>query len=88
MAVVKWEYMVFPVAGETAAGDEANLEEQLDELGGEGWELVAIDPSAESSMYVFKRRVQSSPDEDEEGYEDGDEDYDDDEYDADGTIRI
>ncbi len=87
MANVTWEYRVIPITGETAEGGEETLEPQLDELGSEGWELVAIDSSGSTTLYIFKRRLASG------SYEEGDEDYDedgeyDDEYDEDGTIRI
>jgi hypothetical protein len=86
MSYHTWEYRVLPVASETTGGEADTLEAQLDELGVEGWELVAVDPSVGSSRYVLKRPVLAAPGEEE--YEEGDVDDDDDEYDEDGTIRI
>jgi hypothetical protein len=90
MAEVLWEYRVLPITGEVAEGGAEALEPLLDELGAEGWELVAVDSSAESTYYVFKKRLRAVREEgdyeDDEEY--GDEDYDDDDYDEDGTVRI
>ena len=88
MAQVMWEYRVIPITGEVAEGGAEALEPLLDELGGDGWELVAVDSSSGSTLYVFKRRLAAAVAEEGDEYED-DEDYDeDDEYDEDGTIRI
>lgn len=81
---------MLPITGEVAEGGAEALEPLLDELGAEGWELVAVDSSAESTYYVFKKRLRAVREEgdyeDDEEY--GDEDYDDDDYDEDGTVRI
>ena len=89
-----WEYRVVPATSEMVAGDGEALEQQLDELGSECWELVAVDPSGERALYVFKRPVPVVPEEGDgeegdEAYDDADDDDEDDDlYDADGTIRI
>lgn len=101
MAEVLWEYRVLPITGEVAEGGAEALEPLLDELGAEGWELVAVDSSAEGTFYVFKKRLRAVREEDgsegdqeygDEDYDDYDEDYDDDydddDYDEDGTVRI
>jgi len=92
MANVTWEYRVLPVTSEIAGEGGETLEQRLDELGVEGWELVVVDSSSEATLYVFKRRLAAaSSDEGVEEYGDEEydgEEYDDDEYDEDGTIRI
>ena len=55
---VRWEYTVFSFGFATRAGDIR----KLNELGEDGWELVAIEPSVnpqfEFGAYVFKRKKQ------------------------------
>lgn len=45
----RWEYLIEPA-------DPPPDQDRLNALGGDGWELVAIDPSA---RYVFKRPAPS-----------------------------
>lgn len=47
-----WEYRVWS-AGVRASLNDERLQTQLTELGGDGWELVAVD----GASYVFKRRT-------------------------------
>jgi hypothetical protein len=82
-----WEYRVIPIASEASEDEAEVLEAQLDELGSECWELVALDTSGRRTLYVFKRRVTAGIDEEGDEEYEGDEVYDD-EYDEDGTIRI
>lgn len=51
-----WEYLVIGLA-DVNAPTAAKLEERLDEIGKDGWELVAVErvPSQENTRYIFKQ---------------------------------
>lgn len=60
----RWEYLIAQPAGnKTGLGDLRKQEQQLDSLGREGWELVAV-PTAQlmgtagGSWFYFKRPAQ------------------------------
>lgn len=83
-----WEYKVLSMTSEVLNGGEDTVEPLLDEWGSAGWELVGVDPSGASTLYLFKRpMVPVRGDDDYEEDDDYDGDYGED-YDDDGTIKV
>lgn len=63
-----WEYRVLPIAERP---ESASIEDVLNLMGGEGWELAGIDDSSgDGAQYIFKRLLPAEepavPDLDEE----------------------
>ena len=62
----KWEYRVRRIDDRRSGTDretgtrKSRSEEVLDELGAQGWELVAVRPEGSSPVFYFKRPVSST----------------------------
>lgn len=86
----KWEYDADDNLSVDASAEE--IVEHLDAMGGEGWELVAIQKQDSLYRCVYKRPLQGGDDHEDDDYNDDyyedDDDYNEDDYDEDGTIRV
>ena len=51
----KWEYMMLPLAFDR---DDQNVQDALNDLGGQGWALTAVYKSEEGRIFVFKQPVE------------------------------
>jgi len=79
----QWEYKTLSITKtlkKMIAVGRYNLDSKLDELGSEGWELVAVDPTGNVGTYLFKRPYYDDEAEDyDDETSDGGEDYEEDE---------
>jgi hypothetical protein len=60
--MTKFEYKFELNIGESFTGGDHRTEEELNKLGGEGWELVAVSPCGKDNSYLgywFKRPADS-----------------------------
>ncbi len=60
---MKWEYRFEVNLGDVNAPDDKDIETALNEIGGEGWELISVIPVPTKTRklnlaYYFKRNIE------------------------------